>query len=154
MKLTLLIVLPLLLIFPTCSPNKTQLRLVRVCYSDGALFCEGYHQVSSKGKDSVRVGLWRFYYPDSTLEWQMEYDEQGELVNYNNYTDSGTLIYTFTKKDNISFVTEFFDNGKLKSETVTETTKEDDAEVETSHIKEVLPKREPKTRIEFHRRRA
>jgi antitoxin component YwqK of YwqJK toxin-antitoxin module len=66
----------------------------------------------------------------------MEYDEQGELVNYNNYSDSGTLIYTFTKKDNLSLVTEFFDNGKLKSETVTETTMEDDAEVETSHIKD------------------
>jgi len=132
----LMIALPLLLVYPACSPDKTQLRHVRVSYSNGSLFCEGYHQVSSKSKDSVRVGLWRFYYPDSTLEWQLEYDEHGELVSRNDYSDSGTLIYSGTTKDNLSLVTEFFDNGKLKSETVTETTKEDEAEVETSHIKD------------------
>ncbi len=136
MKQILLIAFPLLLIFPTCSPNKTELRLVRVRYSNGALFCEGSHQVSSKTKDSVRVGLWRFYYPDSTLNSQQEYDEDGELISYNFYSDSGVLTLSGSTKEKQSLETEFFDNGKLKSETVSETSKNGDSEIEVSNIKE------------------
>jgi antitoxin component YwqK of YwqJK toxin-antitoxin module len=70
------------------------------------------------------------------LQSQQEYDEQGELISYNFYSDSGVLALSGSTKEKQSFETEFYDNGKLKTETVSETSKEADSEVEVSNIRE------------------
>src|SRR5437667_10848507 len=107
MKLTVLnlIVLSMIMInFCGCEENsKTQNELKRVTikYTNGSIYCEGFHYVNKTGEPKNRVGIWKFYYPTGALETFLQYNEEGELINEKDYNEEGKVTYSQVVNGNI-----------------------------------------------------
>jgi len=123
-------------ILSACHSDKPQIQQVKIYYSNGSLFCEGAHFYSDDKKDTIRVGVWKFYFPSKQLESEQEYDEKGELNRLNEYSDRGVLLASSSKKDNLWIQSQFYESGKLKSETVTQTDEGEYQTLQTANVKE------------------
>lgn len=108
------------------------------------MFCDGINVISTKtGLPTNRIGMWKFYFPNGELEHLQEYDKDGKLINQKTYSLNGTLIYSETVTDNITNANFYYDNGKIKTESiskiVTESNGDDDSETTHETLKEYLP---------------
>lgn len=119
----------------TSCNNITELEpeKVKIHYKTGALFCEGTHRVYKEGlsKKKNRIGVRTFYYPNGKISDQNEYDETGEMINSNEYDNKGLLTVSQIVQDNITKKTEYFPDGKLKSQLI------ETVEMETEDEEEV-----------------
>lgn len=110
--------------FCGCNNNSSKLeeqKRVFIKYKNGLTFCEGIHSVLKKsGLPKKRIGIWRFYYPDGKLFDIFEYDDNGELINWKTYNGDGILIYSEADTDNFTNVIYYYDNGKIKTESISQ----------------------------------
>ena len=137
-KLKTLIIL-MTLFFISCQRESPGPKIVLIHYSNGNLFCEGSHIYSSQKKDSIRVGIWKFYFPNGQLEGEEEYDETGTLIRSNLYSPSGVLIASGSIKEGLMFTSDFYDSGMLKRETVTRIESDEDKSNGPVHYKDYYP---------------
>ena len=147
MKNSLFLISIILLITSCNSIKEIDNKEIKVLYNNGNLYCKGNRRIYKKGtkKFENRIGLWNFYYPDKTLELQIEYDHEGDIVNYKTYSQDCKILilYTYTELDENVVVNEkyFYDTGELEIEilhTVETGIDEDeqDYEIELKTIKE------------------
>jgi len=132
---TIVFVVSLLLVACKTEDNHTA-QYVRVLFSNGKVFGEGNQLYSTVKKDTIKIGIWKIYYPNGQLRDETELDNEGEVIRYNSYSDVGVLIATGSRKDNLWFDSEFFDSGTLKREKITHTNYYEDKKEDTVYIKE------------------
>lgn len=90
-------------------------------YKNGNKFCEGEHWVYTLGSKErkFRTGIWRFYFSNGNIESIHEYDSEGELINFKKYGENGKLKESDNYSETAENLSEFYENGNLKNETIT-----------------------------------
>ncbi len=137
MKSTISIFVLISIVLFSCNQDNPKPRNVRVLFSNGIVYCEGNHVYSSDKGDTIRIGIWKFYYPDGQLESEREYDKDGKGIRYNGYSEKGVLLDSYALKDNLEIYSEFYDSGILKRETIVQTNSIDEDNTEQiEYVKE------------------
>jgi len=116
-----LLVICILLTQLSCSTykDKPNEKLV-IYYNNGYKFCEGKYDVyESHGNEyKDRIGLWNFYHSNGKLEELILYDDEGEVLNYKQYRESG-IIERSEIYDGVKIVySEYNEIGSIVSEKV------------------------------------
>lgn len=161
-----------MILFYNCnnkSDKETELQRIHIKYKNGNIYCDGFHSVLKKnGLPKNRTGIWKFYYPDGALEaikeynengehigvWKtyytngklktmQEYDEYGKEVNYKYYFENGKLSYSEVYKNDITYTTDYDENGKIKFESVSHVVTESSDEGESETTSETYNKYYP-----------
>src|SRR5436190_21921246 len=95
----------ILIIFSSCKQKSEELveqRRVLIKYTNGKIFCDGFHLIDKMGTQKNRVGIWRFYYPSGTLKNFLQYNKNGDLINEKDYVEDGRVTYSEVVNGNIT----------------------------------------------------
>ena len=103
-------------------------------YTNGQIFCEGVYKITNSEKKYF--GIWKFYFPNGTLEKISEYDKNGKLINEKEYREDGSLFSSNINSDDSYYHSYFYYSGKIRSEFIGKSTTEKDSngdDVKTSY---------------------
>ena len=120
-----LFLISILLLISSCNSIKEiDNKEIKVLYNNSNLYCKGNRRIYKKGmkKFENRIGIWNFYYPDKTLELQIEYDHLGDIVYYKKYSQDGiiSISYTDTELDENVIINKmyYYASGELEQESI------------------------------------
>ena len=69
------------------KPETLTKKRVTIKYTNGKIYCDGFHSINFAGVVKNRVGIWKFFYPNGTLETFSQYNEEGEIINQKEYSE-------------------------------------------------------------------
>jgi len=115
----------ILLLISSCdSIKEIDSKEIKVSYDNGNLYCKGSRRSYKKRAKTFenRIGIWNFYYPDKTLELQIEYDNEGGIPSYKKYSQDGiiSISYTYTELDENLVINKiyYYETGELQQESI------------------------------------
>lgn len=124
MKNSLFLISILLLISSCNSIKEIENKEIKIFYNNGNLYCKGSRRIYKKRGKKIenRIGIWKSYYPDKTIESQIAYSNEGDIISYKKYSQDSIILisYTYTELNENVIINEsyYYETGELEKEII------------------------------------